>query len=129
MTVKEYNNGNDSMNDKKSTKELLGNDICQDSKSNELAHSLPIFIPYYVSVFEHSSHRVQASEMTSHEKELLVEYERREGTKVMDMARKLTGTAATFNSEKYEKTSLKHGDQAFYKFQKELQYCPQQCLR
>lgn len=59
-----------------------------------------------------------------HARELLREYERREGVKVVE----LVGNEGD-GDEKYEKTRARHRDAVFCKFMKTILACPQQILR
>lgn len=63
---------------------------------------------------------------TSHELELIRRYEseHRVSLQQMDIEQK-----SGEDNEHYEKAEATHGDQAFRKFHKRIQYCPQQCLR
>ena len=88
----------------------------------------PNFAPLYISVIEAPDTKRICKQMTDHEKILLAEYEKREGLQVvesMDCGDDVKG----WTGEKYESEVVKHGDKAFHKFHKQLQSCPQQCLR
>ena len=89
---------------------------------------VPHFAPLYISVIESPDTKKISSQMTVHEKTLLLEYEQREGLKVTNSI-DTVDCAKGWGGEEYESTALKHGDKAFHKFNKQLHACPQQCLR
>ncbi|XP_042338714.1 programmed cell death protein 2-like [Plectropomus leopardus] len=60
-----------------------------------------------------------------HARQLLREYERREGAAAGEPA----GGAGGGGEEKYEKTRARHGDAVFSRFMKKISLCPQQILR
>jgi len=89
---------------------------------------VPNFAPLYISVIEAPDTRGTFKQMTEHEKILLADYEKREGLQFvesMECGNNVRGWAG----EKYESEAVTHGDKAFHKFHKQLQSCPQQCLR
>lgn len=96
------------------------------SASIDNGTGIPCFAPSYISVIEAPDQKISA-QLTKHEKELLSKYQLREGVQVMEefVVDGVKGCAR----EKYEKSTVKHGDKAFHKFQKYLQVCPEQCLR
>eukprot|EP01135_Chromosphaera_perkinsii_P002460 Nk52_evm66s223 gene=Nk52_evmTU66s223 len=79
--------------------------------------------------------------MTEHERKLLAEYEEKEGVNVKGLAAEavakgleiqkdgVMGSGEEWVDEGYEKTDVKHGDRAFYKYHKRLQRAPEQILR
>ena len=99
----------------------------QQHKENSMAF-VPHFAPMYITVIEAPDTRGISTQMTKHEKALLSEYQQREGGHVlhsMDADEDSKG----WSGEKYESASVKHGNKAFHKFNKQLYACPQQCLR
>lgn len=85
------------------------------------------FRSYYISVVEEERRFTGDSTTDSHIKELLESYESNDGT-VSKSPSKGQGNCS-YAQEIYEKASISHGDQTFYKFHKRLQYCPQQLVR
>ncbi|RVE71467.1 hypothetical protein OJAV_G00052170 [Oryzias javanicus] len=81
-----------------------------------------IFRPLFISVVEESE-LYEDEEDLEHAKELLREYERKEGAVMAELEE--SGGAA----EKYEKSTAKHGDDVFSRFMKTISWCPQQVLR
>ena len=88
----------------------------------------PHFLPYYISVLEDCSNLLPAPNSLKHEKNLLAQYQEREGVK-LDELLEPSGSTKSWSGEMYEKPSLKHGDKAFHKFYKTVQSCSQQILR
>ena len=129
MTLKEDSTGSGTKSDQEIHTELPGSTALPQSIVPGQHSTATCFAPYYVSVLEQPNQMVPASQMSLHERELLSEYEREEGTRLKDLVQSVGCNSNVSAGEVYEKTSLKHGDQAFYKFYKELQYYPQQCLR
>ena len=66
--------------------------------------------------------------MTEHEKALSLEYEQREGLTFAD-SMDTNNCTKDWRGKEFESAAVKHGDKAFHKFNKQLQACPQQCLR
>ncbi|XP_048402742.1 programmed cell death protein 2-like [Stegostoma tigrinum] len=84
---------------------------------------VPQFQPFYISVVEEEDSQSQSS--FSHEQELLLEYQRREGVCV----EQLPVSSCEGPPETYEKCKVQHGDTTFAKFMKRISSCPQQILR
>ncbi|XP_041948825.1 programmed cell death protein 2-like [Alosa pseudoharengus] len=82
----------------------------------------PMFQPFYVSVVEESDFAWDSG--MEHAKELLREYEQREGATAMDL-----GGEGGGGEERYEKTEARHGDAVFTGFMKRISLCPEQVLR
>ena len=110
--------------EEKSTKHV-GNFTTRNPQS--ASFGIPCFAPLYISVIEAPDQKEISVQLTKHEKELLSKYQLQEGVQVMEefVVDGVKGCAR----EKYEKSTVKHGDKAFHKFQKYLQVCPEQCLR
>ncbi|XP_028441068.1 programmed cell death protein 2-like [Perca flavescens] len=64
-----------------------------------------------------------------HARQLLREYESREGVVAAGGGGELEGSAGGGGEEKYEKTSARHGDAVFSRFLKKISPCPRQILR
>lgn len=75
----------------------------------------------FISVVEESDLGGEDEELR-HARQLLREYERREGAALGE----LDGGGG---EEKYEKTKARHGDAAFSRFMKKISLCPEQILR
>ena len=80
----------------------------------------PVLRSLFISVLEESDLGGEEEELR-HARQLLREYERREGTTV--------GKPNAGGEEKYEKTKARHGDAVFSRFMKKISPCPQQILR
>ncbi|XP_023811340.1 programmed cell death protein 2-like [Oryzias latipes] len=80
-----------------------------------------VFRPMFISVVEESE-LYEDEEDLEHAKELLREYERKQGAVTEEGS---DGGGA----ENYEKTRAKHGDAVFSRFMKSISWCPQQVLR
>ena len=92
-----------------------------------LGNCTPHFAPLYISVVQAPDGHASSTQLTKHEKELLSEYQQREGVQISDLidAEGVTG----WTGEMYESATVKHSDKAFHKFNKTLKVYPQQCLR
>ncbi|XP_071804356.1 programmed cell death protein 2-like [Asterias amurensis] len=102
-------------------------------KSSSVKDCLDVlsFKPFYVSVFDEPSSSSMAPELTNHARELMLNYQQREGVNVLDwqeQSLQLSSVSAG-SDEVYEKTTAKHGDRFYQKFSKKLQLCPEQCIR
>ncbi|CAN7998920.1 unnamed protein product [Ixodes hexagonus] len=85
------------------------------------------FRSYYVSVVEEDRISQEDSTADSHIKELLQNYELDDGCASKTISR--GQGSSSYAQENYEKASISHGDQTFYKFHKRLQCCPEQLIR
>ncbi|XP_051239467.1 programmed cell death protein 2-like [Dicentrarchus labrax] len=85
---------------------------------------VPVLRPFFIGVVEESDLSGEEDELR-HARQLLKEYERREGVAVAE----LEGGEDGGGQEKYEKTKARHGDATFSKFMKKISRCPQQILR
>ena len=83
-----------------------------------------MFTPLYINVFEEPDHK--SPSLTKHEKKLIEQYKLHSDIPTLDD--EPSGRAGG-GGEGFEKTKIKHGDKTFYKFQKRIAVCPQQCLR
>lgn len=90
--------------------------------------SIPHFASMFISVVEAPDPKAISTEMTKHEKALLSEYQLREGGHVLDALETGEGPKE-WTGEKYETATVKHGDKAFHKFNKQLHAFPRQCMR
>ncbi|XP_040591447.1 programmed cell death protein 2-like isoform X2 [Mesocricetus auratus] len=84
----------------------------------------PQFQPYYICVADEDDYRNSAG--LDHAHSLLRDYQQREG---VDMEHLLSLCCSAGGDEEYEKTSIKSGDQTFYKFMKRIAACQEQILR
>ncbi|KAK1163398.1 programmed cell death protein 2-like [Acipenser oxyrinchus oxyrinchus] len=84
---------------------------------------VPTFQPYYISVVDEGEFCVDAD--MDHAQRLLKEYQTREGVDVQQ----LISCDGEGESEKYEKTKARHGDEIFLKFMKKISVCQEQVLR
>ncbi|RXM32186.1 Programmed cell death protein 2-like [Acipenser ruthenus] len=82
---------------------------------------VPTFQPYYISVVDEGEFCVDAD--MDHAQRLLKEYQRREGVDVQQLI------SCEGESEIYEKTKARHGDEIFLKFMKKISVCQEQVLR
>ncbi|XP_022092764.1 programmed cell death protein 2-like isoform X1 [Acanthaster planci] len=91
----------------------------------------PSFKDYFVSVFDEPLPcSASVTELTNHERELIDEYQQREGVDLVEWQKESSQTKrAASCEESYEKTTAKHGDKVFLSFAKKLQLCPEQCIR
>ena len=114
--------------EEKST-EYVGNFTTSNPQSASFVDGtgIPRFAPSYISVIEAPDQREISAQLTKHEKELLSKYQLQEGVQVMEEF--VVDGGKGWAREAYEKSTVKHGDKAFHKFQKYLQVCPEQCLR
>lgn len=87
----------------------------------EAQGSAPVLRSLFISVVEESDLGGEDEELR-HARQLLREYECREGAAVGE----LDGGGG---EEKYEKTKARHGDAVFSRFMKKISLCPQQILR
>ncbi|XP_051545265.1 programmed cell death protein 2-like isoform X2 [Myxocyprinus asiaticus] len=94
-----------------------------DHKSTLQPSEMPIFQPFYISVMEETD--LDGFHDTDHEKNLLREYEEREGVIVGEIRSCESAEAP----EEYEKAKAKHGDEVFTRFMKKISLCPEQVLR
>ncbi|XP_077868652.1 programmed cell death protein 2-like [Saccoglossus kowalevskii] len=95
-----------------------------------LRDNLPCFVGFYIAVFEEEDD-VNEEEVNDHEKQLVTEYEEREGISLSDLQTCAASTcsAKSEGKEKYEKIVAKHGDKTFQKYLKRISLCPEQCIR
>ncbi|XP_029781927.1 programmed cell death protein 2-like isoform X3 [Suricata suricatta] len=84
----------------------------------------PQFLPYYVCAVDEDDYRDSVS--LDHAQSLLREYQQKEGVGVEQL---LSQSLPGDGDEKYEKTTIKSGDKAFYKFMKRIAACQEQILR
>ena len=113
--------------DKKDCKKVV--QVITNEQVKEISPScVPIFSPFYISVIEAPDLKGIFKQMTEHEKILLADYEKREGLQFVEST-ECGDNVKGWAGEKYESEAVKHGDKAFHKFHKQLQSCPQQCLR
>ncbi|XP_038052461.1 programmed cell death protein 2-like [Patiria miniata] len=89
------------------------------------------FTGYFVNVFDEPSPCTSVTELTNHERELIADYQQREGVDLLEWQEEHLQMMSKVSSceESYEKTSAKHGDKVFQRFAKRLQLCPEQCIR
>ncbi len=89
------------------------------------------FKPFYVSVFDEPSTSLLATELTNHARELMLNYQQREGVNVLEWQEQSLhmSSVSSGSDEGYEKATAKHGDRIYQKFSKKLQLCPEQCIR
>ncbi|KAM7339864.1 programmed cell death protein 2-like [Alexandromys fortis] len=85
---------------------------------------VPQFQPYYICVAEEDDYGNSVG--LDHAHSLLQDYQQREG---VDLDHLLSLCSSSDGDEKYEKTSIKNGDQTFYKFMKRIAACQEQILR
>uniref|UniRef100_A0A4W3J980 Programmed cell death 2-like n=1 Tax=Callorhinchus milii TaxID=7868 RepID=A0A4W3J980_CALMI len=83
------------------------------------------FRPFYISVVEENDYT--AAECSDHDQRLLQEYQSREGLDIQRIASE--GCESSSKTETYEKSNVRHGDQIFLKFMKQIACCPSQILR
>lgn len=88
--------------------------------------ALPCFRPYFISVMEESDLFGEDHDL-AHARELLRDYEKREGIAVGELDCCEDGGGG--GEEKYEKSKVKHGDAVFARFMKIISVCPEQILR
>lgn len=84
------------------------------------------FCPYFISVVEESDLFGEDHDLV-HARELLRDYEKREGIAVGELDCPEDGGSG--GDEKYEKSIVKHGDAVFARFMKRISVCPEQILR
>ena len=85
------------------------------------------FTPYYINVVEESHLLSNEKMLSSYEKQLLIDYQKREGLRSIDDI--LDADMKGCGGEKYEQSNVKHGDKVFQKFLKQISSCKDQCLR
>ena len=68
---------------------------------------------------------IDIKEDNTYEMQLFREYTDREG----ELTLSKSGACKKEDSDVYEKTNIKHGDLAFYRFMKTIKKCPEQILR
>ncbi|XP_051063257.1 programmed cell death protein 2-like [Phodopus roborovskii] len=85
---------------------------------------VPRFQSYYICVADEDDYRNSVG--LDHALNLLQDYQQREG---VDLEHLLSLCSSGDGDEKYEKTSIKSGDQTFYKFMKRIAACQEQILR
>ncbi|XP_044048253.1 programmed cell death protein 2-like isoform X2 [Siniperca chuatsi] len=96
----------------------------QDLSLGDSREDVHVLRPFFISVVEESDLGGEEDDL-HHARELLREYERREGVAVGE----LEGGEGGGGQEKYEKTKARHGDAVFSRFMKKISLCPQQILR
>ena len=92
---------------------------------------LPSFIPYYVYVMNEKDAAMESGD-ADYEMQLYRDYVEREGELPDQSATKSVSSGkkpSTKSDDQYEKVKVKHGDQMFHRFHKQIRKCPGQCLR
>uniref|UniRef100_A0A131Y5N9 Putative programmed cell death protein n=1 Tax=Ixodes ricinus TaxID=34613 RepID=A0A131Y5N9_IXORI len=85
------------------------------------------FRSYYVGVIEEDRDSEGDFAADSHVEKLLQNYELEDGSASKKISK--GQGSSSYAQETYEKASISHGDQTFYKFHKRLQRCPEQLIR